>query len=125
MSALRGVRVVDLTSGVAGPLATMVLSDHGADVIKVEPSGGDPMRSLDAYTVWNRGKRSVVLDLHIATDRVRLRELLATADVLVEGFSPGVMAGWGLDYGTIHAEFPDLVYCSLTEIGRASCRERV
>jgi crotonobetainyl-CoA:carnitine CoA-transferase CaiB-like acyl-CoA transferase len=120
MGAMAGIRVVDVTSGVAGPMATMALSDHGADVIKVEPPGGDPMRSTDAYTVWNRGKRSVVLDLHRQADRTKFRQLLATADVLIEGFSPGTMAGWGLGYDAVHAEFPHLVYCSVTGYGRTT-----
>ena len=64
--ALEGLRIVDLTTGLAGPLATMVLSDHGADVVKVEPPGGDPQRSYVGSVVTNRGKRSVVLDLDVA-----------------------------------------------------------
>jgi crotonobetainyl-CoA:carnitine CoA-transferase CaiB-like acyl-CoA transferase len=115
---LEGVRVVDLTSGVAGPMATMVLSDHGADVIKVEPPGGDPMRAYEGYVVWNRGKRSVVLDLHSGDDREKLLELLATADVLIENFSPGTMARWNLDYEALKYQFPALIYCSLTAYGQ-------
>ncbi|MGE0881327.1 MAG: CaiB/BaiF CoA transferase family protein [Acidimicrobiia bacterium] len=118
MGALQGLRVVDLTSGIAGPMATMTLSDHGAEVIKVEQPGGDPMRAYRGYVVWNRGKRSVVLDLQDADDRARFRDLLATADVLIESNRPGVMAGWGLDYDTVQAEFPSLVYCSVTAYGR-------
>ena len=90
--ALEGLRVVDLTTGLAGPLATMTLGDHGADVVKVEPPGGDPHRSYVGSVVTNRGKRSVVLDLDSADDRDRLVELIATADVLVESFAPGHMA---------------------------------
>jgi crotonobetainyl-CoA:carnitine CoA-transferase CaiB-like acyl-CoA transferase len=118
MGVLDGVRVVDVTTGVAGPMATMVLSDHGAEVIKVEPPGGDPLRSYPGSVVWNRGKKSVVLDLHDPGHRATMRELLATADVLVEGFSPGTMAGWGLDYDSLSADLPGLVYCSVTGYGR-------
>ncbi len=112
--ALEGLRVVDLTTGFAGPLATMTLGDHGADVVKVEPPGGDPQRSYVGSVVTNRGKRSVVLDLDDASDRDRLMELAATADVLVESFAPGHLAARDLDYATVSAELPALVYCSLT-----------
>jgi len=118
--ALEGIRVVDLTTGVAGPLAAMVLSDYGADVVKVEPPGGDPMRSYGGYVVWNRGKRSVVLDLDEAADRARFVELLATADVLVEGCTPGTMAAWGLDHPTLAEQLPGLVYCSVTGYPRTT-----
>src|SRR6478672_6825996 len=112
--ALEGLRVVDLTTGLAGPLATMTLGDHGADVVKVEPPSGDPQRSYVGSVVTNRGKRSVVLDLDHASDRARLLELAATADVLVESFAPGDLAARGLDYDRVSAELPALVYCSLT-----------
>ena len=118
--ALEGLRVVDLTTGFAGPLATMTLSDHGADVVKVEPPGGDPQRSYVGSVVTNRGKRSVVLDLDRAADRGRLVELTATADVLVESFRPGQMAARGLDYEALSGEFPALIYCSLTGYPRTT-----
>ncbi len=112
--ALEGLRVVDMTTGLAGPLATMTLGDHGADVVKVEPPSGDPQRSYVGSVVTNRGKRSVVLDLDNASNRDRLLELAATADVLVESFAPGYLAARDLDYATMSAELPALVYCSLT-----------
>jgi crotonobetainyl-CoA:carnitine CoA-transferase CaiB-like acyl-CoA transferase len=112
--ALEGVRVVDLTTGLAGPIATMTLSDHGADVVKVEPAGGDPQRGYVGSVVTNRGKRSVVLDLDDASDRERLLALVDTADVLVESFAPGYLAARGLDFERVAAERPALVYCSLT-----------
>lgn len=118
MGVLDGVRVVDLTTGVAGPMATMVLADHGAEVIRVEPAGGDPFRAQPASVVWGRGKQSIVLDLREPADRATLGDLLATVDVLVEGFAPGTMAGWGLDYATVAADLPALVYCSVTGYGR-------
>src|SRR3954470_8768331 len=86
--ALEGLRIVDLTTGLAGPLATMMLGDHGADVVKVEPPGGDPQRSYVGSVVTNRGKRSIVLDLDSPDDRDRLLALTDTADVLVESFAP-------------------------------------
>ncbi len=115
---LEGVRVVDVTTGVAGPMATMVLSDQGAEIVKVEPPGGDPLRSYPGSVAWNRGKKSVVLDLHAEADRSLFRELVATADVLVEGFRPGTMARWGLGYEDLAPDLPGLVYCSLTGYGR-------
>jgi crotonobetainyl-CoA:carnitine CoA-transferase CaiB-like acyl-CoA transferase len=118
--ALEGLRVVDLTTGLAGPLATMTLSDHGADVVKVEPPGGDPNRSSVGAVVNNRGKRSVVLDLDDASDRERLLTLVDTADVLVESFAPGFLAARGLDFGTVADGRPALVYCSLTGYPRTT-----
>ena len=118
--ALEDLRIVDLTTGLAGPLATMTLSDHGADVIKVEPPRGDPQRSYIGSVVTNRGKRSVVLNLDAGADRDRLLELVDTADVLVESFVPGYLAERGLDYTTVATERPSLVYCSLTGYPRTT-----
>ncbi len=118
--ALDGVRVVDLTTGLAGPLATMTLGDHGADVVKVEPPAGDPHRTYTGSVVINRSKRSVVLDVDDRADRDRLVELVATADVLVESFAPNFMAARRLDYETLSADFPALVYCSLTGYPRTT-----
>src|ERR1700749_347362 len=103
-----------------GPLATMTLRYHGADVIKVEPPGGDPHRSYVGSVVTNRGKRSVVLDRADPEDRTRLRDLIATADVLIESFRPGHMATLGLDFESLAADFPALVYCSLTGYPRTT-----
>src|SRR6476619_681706 len=104
--ALEGLRVVDLTTGLAGPMATMMLSDHGADVVKVEPPRGDPQRAYVGSVVTNRGKRSVVLDLDEAADREQLLALIDIADVLVESFAPGHLAALGLDYETVAAGRP-------------------
>src|SRR5215471_7020866 len=98
----------------------MTLSDHGAEVVKIEPPRGDPQRSYVGSVVTNRGKRSVVLDLDNTTDRARLLELIATADVLVESFAPGQMAARGLAYETLAPDAPALVYCSLTGYPRAT-----
>jgi crotonobetainyl-CoA:carnitine CoA-transferase CaiB-like acyl-CoA transferase len=118
--ALEGLRVVDLTTGLAGPLATMTLSDHGADVVKVEPPSGDPNRGYVGSVVTNRGKRSVVLDLDDEDDRAQLLALADTADVLVESFAPGHLAGRGLDYERVAADRPALIYCSLTGYPRTT-----
>jgi crotonobetainyl-CoA:carnitine CoA-transferase CaiB-like acyl-CoA transferase len=113
VQALDGVRILDLTGGVAGPLGVLQLAEHGADVIKIEPPGGRTDRRNAASRAHNRSRRSVTLDLKQA-DGVRLfRQLCATADVLVEAFGPGTMEGLGLDYDSLRDEFPRLVYCSI------------
>jgi len=126
--ALSGVRVIDLSRVLAGPLCTQMLADHGADVIKVEPPAGDETRTLgppfddagDAayFTALNRGKRALGLDLSRHEGRATLLQLLEGADVLVENFVPGTMKRWGLDYDTELAKrFPRLVYCSISGFG--------
>ena len=113
-----GLRVLDLSQNVAGAVAGMILSDHGAEVIKVEPPGGDPGRDLAGWLVWRRGARSLVLDLEAPAGPEVLLKLLADADVLVESFRPGLMAAWGLDYAARQAQFPRLVYCAITGYGQ-------
>lgn len=126
--ALAGVRVVDLSRVLAGPLCTQALADHGASVIKVEPPSGDETRQLgppfDAegtaayYLALNRGKRAIALDLSCPEGREFLLHLLQEADVLVENFLPGTMERWGLGFEeTLAARFPRLVYCSITGFG--------
>ncbi len=118
--ALDGLRVVDLTAGLAGPIATMTLSDHGADVVKVEPSRGDPQRAYVGSVVTNRGKRSVVLDLDEPADREQLLALIDAADVLVDSFPHGYLTARGLDDATIADGRPSLIHCSLTGYPRAT-----
>lgn len=126
--ALAGVRVLDLSRVLAGPLCTQILSDHGADVIKVEPPAGDETRTLgppfddngDAayFTAVNRGKRGIALDLATEDGQAALLELLAGVDVLVENFVPGTMNRWGLDYQTVLLpKFPKLIYCAISGFG--------
>ncbi len=115
---LENIRVLDLSWGIAGPMATMLLGDNGADVIKVEPPGGDPYRSQLGYKVWQRGKRSAVLDLKNAGDKEALLALVKTADILVETYAPGVTAKLGIDYATLSKINPRLIYCSITGYGR-------
>src|ERR1700691_2298169 len=113
MDALEGIRILDLTWGMAGPAGILLLAEHGADVIKVEPPGGDPYRDYPGYRVWNRSRRSVALDLKTGKGKEQFLELLATADVLAESFRPGAMAALGLDYESLSEQFPQLIYLSI------------
>ena len=125
---LRGVRVLDFSRIIAGPYCAQYLADLGADVIKVERKGlGDDARQYSFPAVWegtgtmylsfNRGKRSIALDLDQDSDRGLARELIGSADVLLENFRPGVMARLGLDYENLRASHSGLVYCSISGFG--------
>lgn len=128
--ALQGIRVVDFSHFIAGPLATMFLADLGADVIKIEPPGrGDDLRYYPPVLpelpdqggpfLWgNRGKRSVALDLKNPEGLALARRLVAQADVLVENFSTGVMQRFGLGVDAMREANPRLVYCSISAYGR-------
>ena len=89
MGVLDGLDVLDLSWGISGPMVGMLLADSGARVTKIERPGGDPWRHLSGYRVWNRGKRSAILDLKDPADKERFLALAARADVLIESFSPG------------------------------------
>jgi crotonobetainyl-CoA:carnitine CoA-transferase CaiB-like acyl-CoA transferase len=117
---LDGLKVLDLSWGIAGPMTTMLMADHGAEVTKIEPPGGDPFRSQSGYLAWNRGKRSAILDLKDPADRDVLLRLARQADILVESYAPGVTKRLGIDYETLHALNPRLIYCSITAYGRDS-----
>lgn len=126
--ALQGVRVLDFSRLLAGPFATLLLADLGAEVIKVEnPNGGDDSRALlppslggeSACHVWaNRNKRSIVLDLRLMAGQEVACELARYADVVVENFSTGVMDRLGLSYAALSAINPQLIYCSVSAYGR-------
>lgn len=126
VSAFDGLRVVDMSRLLPGPLCTMMLADFGADVIKVElGSRGDPMRRRRSagqenagFALVNRNKRSVSLELSRPEARQALMRLIATADVFVESFRPGVAAGIGVSYEQVRDQNPGLVYCSLTGYGQ-------
>jgi crotonobetainyl-CoA:carnitine CoA-transferase CaiB-like acyl-CoA transferase len=116
---LSGLRVLDLSIWRPGPYATSLLVALGADVLKVEPPGGDPMRQYAGlFESINAGKRSIELNLKDGDDRERALELAMGADVLVEGFRPGVMARLGLDADTVRDANPALVYCSISGYGQ-------
>ncbi len=126
MGKLSGIRVVDLTQFLPGPMMTVMMADQGAEVIKVEPAAGDPARGEGPFeagqSVWfrnlNRGKRSVVLDLKTDAGKAALWDLIDGADVLVEGFRPGAMARLGFDAVTVRARRPALIYCSISAFGQ-------
>lgn len=114
---LTGIRVIDTSTGPAGGLATMVLADFGAEVIKVEAPGGDRFRSLAASPLWLRGKQSVVLDLHTDAGRASLHQLVRTADVVVTSGPVGRSQRWGIDFAGACALRRDIVHCSITGWG--------
>ena len=124
-SALAGIRVLDVTQVMAGPFCAMQLCDMGAEVIKVEPPGGDSTRRMagasgtdsPAFNAVNRGKRGIVLDLKRPVARAAFRQLAAQSDILIENYRPGVMRGFGLDYPSLSAEHPGLIYASISGYG--------
>ena len=120
--ALRDTRVVEFGQYIPGPLLGMLLADQGAEVIKVERPGGDPGRAEPAFATWNRGKRSVVLDLKSAEGQRAAQELVAMADVLIENFRPGVASRLGIGFQEVSQANPGLVYCSLPGFGEDSPR---
>ena len=122
---LQGVRIVDLTRILSGPFCTLLLADMGADVLKVEPPGGDPLRAQGVmveglswyFAAFNRNKRSLVVNLRSARGREVLRRLLATADVVVDNFRPGVMADMGFDWPRLSELRPGIIQTSLSGFG--------
>ncbi|WP_448852417.1 CaiB/BaiF CoA transferase family protein [Corynebacterium sp. 335C] len=126
-SSLDGIRVIDLSRVLAGPLCGQMLADHGAEVFKVEPPTGDETRHWGPpfvrenqaayFTGLNRNKRNISLDLKSPEGIAVLRRMLADADVLIENFKAGTLAKWGLDDATLRAEFPRLVHCRITGFG--------
>jgi CoA:oxalate CoA-transferase len=122
---LQGIRVVDLTRILSGPFCSLLLADMGAEVIKVEPPGGDPLRGQGViveglswyFAAFNRNKRSVLLNLRSAPGTAALRRLIATADVVVDNFRPGVMADLGLDWSQLSRLRPGIIHTSVTGFG--------
>jgi len=125
--ALAGIKVIDLTRVLGGPYCTMILSDHGADVIKIEPPQGDEVRDWGppfheddaSYFIGvNRNKRSIALDLGKAEGKAVLLRLLEGTDVLIENFKPGAMEKWGLGYENVLSKrFPGLIHCRVSGFG--------
>jgi crotonobetainyl-CoA:carnitine CoA-transferase CaiB-like acyl-CoA transferase len=124
-SVLEGIRILDLSWGIAGPVAGMLLADHGADIVKIEPLEGDPFRGTPGYDTWLRGRRSAALDLGDQADRDVFLALARHADVVLESYAPGTTQRLGIDAPTLLAENPRLVHCSITAYGpHAGLRER-
>ncbi len=127
MGTLDGIRVIDLSRVLAGPLCTQMLADQGADVIKVEPPAGDETRlfgpPFDAngdaayFKAVNRGKRALALDLAKPAGQAVLSRLIDGADVLIENFLPGTMEKWGLGYDVLAQRHPRLIYCTISGFG--------
>ncbi|MGB3455217.1 MAG: CoA transferase [Litorimonas sp.] len=126
---LFGIRVLDLSAFLPGPHASMIMADHGAEVIMVEPANGlgEPTRAMgerygDGTPVWfaniARGKKSYRVNLKDKAEHARFMELAATADVVIEAFRPGVVARLGVDYDAVRAVKPNIVYCSISAFGQ-------
>ena len=128
---LDGIRVLDLSIEPAGAYAGRLLAQYGADVLKIEPPGGDPLRSWGPFPndqphpetsglflYLNAQKRGVTLNLEQTTGRQVLLRLLGAADILIESFPPGTMAGWGLSEGELRVSAPHLVVASISAFGR-------
>ena len=127
VSALQGLRVVEMGQLIAGPFAAKTLGDFGADVIKIEaPGSGDPLRNwrkiLDGTSVWwqvqSRNKRSIALDLRSEEGQALARKLIAQADVLIENFRPGTLEGWGMDYESLAKDNPGLIMLRISGYGQ-------
>ncbi|HJU17954.1 MAG TPA: CoA transferase [Stellaceae bacterium] len=124
--AFDGLRVLDFTTTIAGPHCTRMLADLGAEIVKIEPPEGDMMRTRPplrngastSFGQLNAGKKSVVLDLKSPRAVAAVRRLVATSDVVVENFRPGVMRRFGLDYAALREVKPDLIYCAISGYGQ-------
>lgn len=134
MRPLDGTFVLDFSTLLPGPLATLVLAEAGAEVVKIErPGRGDEMRSYEPkwgrdsvnFALLNRGKKSLALDLKDPAAREAIRPLIERADIIVEQFRPGVMKRLGLDYETVRAINPRIVYCSVTGFGQTGSKRDV
>ncbi|MCU1396877.1 MAG: L-carnitine dehydratase/bile acid-inducible protein [Ilumatobacteraceae bacterium] len=112
-----GLQVLDLSWGTAGPMTTMLLADNGADVTRIVPPDGDPFAGQSGYRVWNRGKRSAVLDLKSADGKAAFEHLAATADLVVDSFSLGTMDRLGLGHDALSARNPGLISLSISGYG--------
>ncbi|HSF15850.1 MAG TPA: CaiB/BaiF CoA-transferase family protein [Vicinamibacteria bacterium] len=127
MSPLDGIRIIDLSRYAPGPFCTLLCAALGAEIVKVEPLEGDPLRQIDseAFARLNRGKKSVALDLKDRVGRARFLKLVRTADVLVEGFRPGTMTRLGFDYASLERIAPGLIYIAISGYGQSGgYRER-
>jgi len=111
---LSGIRVVEVSSWLSGPVASLLLAEAGADVVKVEPPGGDPARTLPGFATWNRSKRSAIVDLRSTAGRATLQSLLASADVLVHSLRLTSAFRAGIDDGSLARRHPSLIWCVIS-----------
>ena len=133
MKPLKGIRVLDFSTLLPGPLATLMLVDAGAEVIKIEKIGGEDLRkskpfikgSSLLFSILNRGKKSIEVDLKNKKNRTKIIKLVKSSDVLVEQFRPGVMKRLGLDWDTLKKINKKLVYCSITGYGQIGPKKLV
>jgi alpha-methylacyl-CoA racemase len=134
MRPLAGIKVIDFSTLLPGPLASLILAEAGAEVIKVErPGHGDELRGYEprfgaasaGFALLNRGKRSIALDLKTSDAKARLMPLLRSADVLIEQFRPGVMDRLGLGFAALTAINPQLIYCSITGYGQSGPKSQI
>jgi len=129
---LAGIRVLDLTRIISGPYCTRLLADCGAEVLKIEPPGGEHMRIKEPLRAghstyfghFNAGKKSIEIDFRSPGDLDVIRKLAATCDVVVENFRPGIVKDLGLDHGTLSKDRKDLIYCSISGFGQKGPRAR-
>ena len=130
MQPLDGIKILDFSTLLPGPLASLMLAEAGATVLKVERPGGEDLRSYPPqwgggsalFAAMNRGKKSIEIDLRDASSRSRIMPLIKQSDIILEQFRPGVMARLGLDYESIKAIKPDIIYCSITGYGQTGPR---
>lgn len=120
---LDGIKVLDLSWGISGPLTGMLLADHGADVTRIERPDGDPFGDLLGYKVWHRGKKNAIFDLKNTSDLGLFKKLVSQADVLIESMSPGKTTKLGIDYETLAKINPRLIYASITGYGENDDRK--
>jgi formyl-CoA transferase len=125
MSPIHGVRVIEIANFITGPYAGMLLADLGAEVVKVEnPKGGDPFRSWNngiyspQFCAYNRGKKSLTVNLKSPRGKEVLHDLLSKADVLIENFRPGIADRLGFGFSRLEKLYPKLIYCSVSGFGQ-------
>ncbi len=114
---LDGLSLVDISTGIAGAYAAMLLAEMGMDCIKVEPPGGDPAREMPGFAIWNRSKRGLTLDINTADGKEILGRLLEKADVLIESFSPAQAQRLKVDYDSIYLLNERIIYCAISPFG--------
>ena len=122
-SILNGIKVLDLSWGISGPITSMMLSDNGAKVIKIEPLTGDPFRDKPGYTVWGRGKQSLALNLQSVQGKAIITKLVERSDIVLESFSPGVSERLDISYEALTRFNPRLIYCSISGYGSSGTQK--